>query len=437
MLQTNFLLLLLLIAIDGDSSEKVCSYQDVLNYLKLSKSNELFSMTRPVKDFRQPTEVILEILLYAILDVKEIDQTFVPYVWIILRWQNDYIFWDPNEFCGISNVTIPTDILWKPDLTIEEMTEKDKAPPSPHLTIRSNGEVLVQNDQVLVSTCRMQVYKFPFDMQSCNLSVKSVVHSVSEIRLKHHLNSSGATNWSRQLMRTQYEWLFVNLTITTKTVFPFGVEQDVIIYTIFMKRRAKLYIINFLLPILFLLFLDLASFLVPDRGGEKLSFKVTVLLAVTVMQLILNDILPSSSDKTPLIEVYCFGIFALMMLSLLETIVMMYLMEKESACPNGEKKWNRCSCLCGVSAENMPSVLTEGSGSELTREQEVSDKFPEELKEFVKTATLLLVNMKEEEKPGFWTRKSQFINTTYFIFYVTAASLFLGYTYYCWFDAKE
>lgn len=56
-------------------------------------------------------------------------------------------------------------------------TEKDKAPPSPYLTINNKGDVEVQNDQVLVSTCRMQVYKFPFDIQSCNLSFKSVIHT--------------------------------------------------------------------------------------------------------------------------------------------------------------------------------------------------------------------------------------------------------------------
>lgn len=56
-------------------------------------------------------------------------------------------------------------------------TEKDKAPPSPHLTIYSDGLVRVQNDQMLVSTCRMHVHKFPFDIQSCNLSFKSVVHT--------------------------------------------------------------------------------------------------------------------------------------------------------------------------------------------------------------------------------------------------------------------
>lgn len=57
------------LAVDGESSEKVCSYQDVLNYMNLSKSNELFFMTRPVKDHKQATQVSLEVLLYAILDV--------------------------------------------------------------------------------------------------------------------------------------------------------------------------------------------------------------------------------------------------------------------------------------------------------------------------------------------------------------------------------
>lgn len=51
------------------SSEKVCSYQDVLNHLNLTKDNNLYLMTRPVKDYKQPTIVDLEIVLYAILDV--------------------------------------------------------------------------------------------------------------------------------------------------------------------------------------------------------------------------------------------------------------------------------------------------------------------------------------------------------------------------------
>ncbi|XP_045923927.1 5-hydroxytryptamine receptor 3A-like isoform X2 [Micropterus dolomieu] len=107
-------------------------------------------------------------------------------------------------------------------------------------------------------------------------------------------------------------------------------------HNITMKRRSLLHIVNFMLPVLFFLCLDLASFLISDRGGEKLSFKVTVLLAVTVLQLILNEILPSTSDKIPLIVTYCIGSFALMMLSLLETILVMHLMDKDSASQDNE-----------------------------------------------------------------------------------------------------
>ncbi|KAM9831205.1 LOW QUALITY PROTEIN: 5-hydroxytryptamine receptor 3A-like [Neosynchiropus ocellatus] len=326
-------------------------YQDVLDYLNLTMTNELYQMTRPVNNYKQPTKVYVELVLYAILDVVEKEQKFIPYVWIVMTWHNDFISWDPSEFCGINNISLPVDYMWKPDLTIEEMTERDKAPPSPYLSINDKGDVEVQNDQVLVSTCRMHIYKFPFDIQSCNLSFKSVIHTIRDIRLYAADNSSEATEWSREIMRTQYEWLFINMTVTSLNTSDVT-SQDVIIYTvrmlfldknvarswfslsllfqINMKRRSILYIINFLLPVLFFLCLDLSSFLISDSGGEKLSFKVTVLLAVTVLQLILNEILPASSNRIPLIAVYCIGIFGFMMLSLLETILVMYLIQKDS-----------------------------------------------------------------------------------------------------------
>lgn len=56
-------------------------------------------------------------------------------------------------------------------------TEKDKAPKSPYLTISYNGDVEIKKHQVLVSTCRMHIYTFPFDIQSCNLSFKSVIYT--------------------------------------------------------------------------------------------------------------------------------------------------------------------------------------------------------------------------------------------------------------------
>ncbi|CAJ1080033.1 -hydroxytryptamine receptor 3A-like [Xyrichtys novacula] len=451
MLWTAFLFLLFFT--DEVCPEKNCSYQDVLSFLKLTKKNELFSMTRPVQNYKHPTYVSLEVLLYAILDVVEKEQKFIPYVWTVMRWHNEYIYWDPNHFCGIDNVSLPADTLWKPDLTIEEMTEKDKAPPSPYLTINNKGYVEVQDDMVLVSTCRMHIYQFPFDIQKCNLTFKSIIHTAKDIRLLASDNSSEATEWSREVMRTQYEWLFLNMGVTTINATD-SVSQDFIVYTITMKRRSILYIVNFLLPVLFFLCLDLASFMVSDSGGEKLSFQVTVLLAVTVLQLILNEILPASSNKIPLIAVYCIGVFALMLLSLLETILVMYLMEKDSVSKDSSSdrkessseefnkhvifhnhhrdmnKWNQCGCIHDGSTGETPSellpVAKETSHSPLSAESHDFEK------ELTKMLSLLLDSRTKEEKHGYWTRMAQKINTVFFIFYITTISMFFVFMYYKW-----
>lgn len=56
-------------AVDGVYSERDCSYHAVLNHLNLTLNNELYLMTRPVKNYKKPTRVSLEVALYAILDV--------------------------------------------------------------------------------------------------------------------------------------------------------------------------------------------------------------------------------------------------------------------------------------------------------------------------------------------------------------------------------
>ncbi|XP_040885393.1 5-hydroxytryptamine receptor 3A-like [Toxotes jaculatrix] len=440
-------------SVDGVSSAGNCSYYDVLKHLNLNHQNLMFSVTRPVNNHTTPTQVHLDLLLHAILEVKEKDQIFVPYVWVTMWWKNDFIDWKPDEFCGITTVSVPNEMMWKPDLTIEEMTEKDKAAPSPYLAITNEGNVELTNDQVLVSICKMRIYKFPFDTQSCSLTFKSAIHSVEEMELIQYGNSSMATKESREVMRSHSEWLFINITVTSKVDNHYKINQSLVIYTINMKRRSALYVINFILPVLFFLCLDLASFLISDRGGEKLSFKVTVLLAVTVMQLILNEILPSSSDRIPLIAVYCIGIFALMMLSLLETIVVMYLMEKDSESQDNETdkdqsyKFHRevnklihsTSDGFDVSPGKTPSELLdkEGSSRRLMEEFSALEKFSDELREAMKIMTLLLNDRKEGGKPGYWTRMTKKINRLFFIFYVISATMFLLFLFLTWIDAKD
>lgn len=66
-------------------------------------------------------------------------------------------------------------------------TEKDMGPRSPYLTVHSDGYIGTADDKVLISTCRMRIFKFPFDIQSCNLTFKSVSHTGEPVCLSLHM----------------------------------------------------------------------------------------------------------------------------------------------------------------------------------------------------------------------------------------------------------
>ncbi|KAM6899197.1 5-hydroxytryptamine receptor 3A-like [Lycodopsis pacificus] len=445
--------LLLIIFTDGSSSDKVCSYQDVVDYLNLTADNSAFKMTRPVLDYKHPTVVQLDIVLYAILAVIEKTQTFIPFVWAVMEWSNERISWDPDQFCGITQVSVPKEMLWKPDLFIYEMIQKDDSPQNPYMYVSYDGTVTYEEDMKVVSTCKMDVHKFPFDTQRCSISVGSAIHCIEEIRLLPFSNSSRATKFSRDVLKTQGEWEFLHLTVTRYN-FTFDNRMwENLAYNFTMKRRPFLHVTNFMLPILFFLILDLASFFIADHRGEKLGFKVTVLLAISVLLLILNDILPSMSNKTPLIATYCIVIFALMLLSLLETILVTYLMEKDSASQEKlrlrddrddkhdtvkienteEKRQTCCSCVCkALDDEKQDELLPlaqEVNNSIQSLESNALLLILEQLKELQNTLNLLLGCRQEGGKSGHWAAR---INRAFFIFYVTTVSLFLSLIFTAW-----
>ncbi|KAK7918838.1 hypothetical protein WMY93_010122, partial [Mugilogobius chulae] len=342
---------LVFVSVDVGRCKSVCSYQDVLDHLNLSMSNDVYKLSRPVLDHTTPTHIELNIVLYSILALIEKTQTFIPFVWAGITWRNERIQWDPDDFCGISHMAIPRQLLWEPDLFIYEMTEKDTSPQNPFLLVFHNGTVHSEEDMKIISSCKMDMHKFPFDTQQCNLTLGSALHTVEEVRMRPSLNSSRVTEFTRELLRTQGEWEFVNLSVDNYNFTYSDQTWETLVYTVTVKRRPLLHVINLLIPIMFFLVLDLASFFISDHRGEKLGFKVTVLLAISVLLLILNEILPSTSDDTPLIATYCIVIFALMLFSVLETILVTFLMDRSHSGNMGITRF-----VCSTTLANMSPV---------------------------------------------------------------------------------
>jgi hypothetical protein len=88
-----------------------------------------------------------------------------------------------------------------------------------------------------------------------------------------------------------------------KNVILYGCCSDPypdITYTLHLKRRASFYIFNLLIPCMMISFLAPLGFYLPADSGEKVSLGVTVLLALTVFQLLVAESMPPS-ENVPLI----------------------------------------------------------------------------------------------------------------------------------------
>uniref|UniRef100_A0A087Y4I1 Uncharacterized protein n=1 Tax=Poecilia formosa TaxID=48698 RepID=A0A087Y4I1_POEFO len=386
---------------------------------------------RPTRHYKRASGVYIEMRMYAILDVREADQSFISYIWIYMEWKNDHLLWDEGNFCGLSKVVVPRESLWMPDVIIEEMTEKDKNLPSPFVTLSESGWVVYRDDEFVISTCKMKIFNFPFDIQSCSITFRSLSYSEKDLLFVMKNNDTLITKDSQKNIRMQYEWEFLSMSVTRKPVQNFYTNQTVVVYTITMQRKSALYVVNFLLPVLFFLCLDFASLLMSAGSGDKISFKITVLLAVTVMQLILIEILPFTSSKIPLIVIYCIGIFALMLLGLLETIFLNCLMTKDSSSLESKKESDKLrKNQDGLTIKYAIQVLI----TEVKQKKTAMEKVSDELGEMKKT---FLDKESEENKDGYWTRVAKKIDKIFSILYVLAAILFLSVVFSVWLSKSD
>ncbi|XP_065423050.1 5-hydroxytryptamine receptor 3A-like isoform X2 [Chrysemys picta bellii] len=300
---TRWLIFILVnyVALGLTASQETCSYWDVMSNLSIADANPRLMSVRPVTDWREPSIIRIDVTLHATLDLDEKLQILTSLVRFQMSWKNQFLTWDPQNFCGISKISIPVDSVWKPDLFVSEMTEDPQSPTVPFMSLSSDGTINQWKPIRIVSTCSLDIYKFPFDTQKCNLTFGPYVHTVQDIVVVPKSNSSAVTQASQENY-AKSEWLLGKVDVLSNNVSTEEKEWSQVTYQITIRRVPILYVINLIVPAGFLVLVDVASMFIPMEGGERLGFKITVVLGFSVLLLILNDLLPNS-EVTPILAV--------------------------------------------------------------------------------------------------------------------------------------
>ncbi|XP_019731022.1 5-hydroxytryptamine receptor 3C-like [Hippocampus comes] len=315
------IVLVVLIAAPCNAISINCSAPNQLALLEALKPMFKMGAIRPVTNMTTPTNVSLYFLLYGILGVDEKAQLLTTYLWQHFWWQNEFVNWDPVQ-CGTDKITLPRHKFWVPDLVIREFMDQDKAPFVPYVNLHSNGKMHDAKPARVVSSCNLDIYTFPFDRQDCTLTFGSFINLARDLKVSLSMSDNLITAKSKRVMTTLGEWELLNITAVKLNHHDSEDNYvDELQFHIRLRRRSTLYVVNLLLPSIFLITVDLFSFLLPPQSVDRSSFKMTLILGYTVFLLIMNDLLPITGNTIPIINIFFSMCLALMVASLLETIL--------------------------------------------------------------------------------------------------------------------
>ncbi|XP_073689265.1 5-hydroxytryptamine receptor 3A [Garra rufa] len=387
-----------------------CSYKALIEHLGLGNDDIQMTSLRPVLEWKTPTYVFLDLYVTSITEVDEKAQSLSIQVTAWHGWINQFTVWNPDDFCGITLCSVNKNMIWTPDISIIESIKTEFATmETQYVQLQNEGIVVTSATFAVTTACKMNLHQFPFDVQSCTVSLQSPIHSSKELVISPMSDASFLTLSSKKAFQTQGEWELLSINTSKANVSTLGEPQDQLIYKITIKRRPMLYVINFLMPVLYFLILDLATFFMDSSGGEKLGFKVTLLLSISVLLLLLQDMLPSTAIDIPLIGIYCIVIFTLMAISVLETILVNFLIAKGNQAIS-VRRVESSPALSVKDTKGPPDSVTDKNEEHLN----TLDVLKQILTEFQTAATH---QNQQKRKSLCWTRVATIVDVIfYFLF---------------------
>ncbi|CAG2247643.1 unnamed protein product [Mytilus edulis] len=303
------------------------------------------TMVRPNKDYSKPMHIYLDMILVGINSLDEVEGKLTTTGYLLVGWTDEYLTWDTGD---ISDLYIPQDRIWKPDLTLKNGFTKLTKLGSDFILVQISrfGFVLWQPFDVFESKCSIDITHFPFDQQTCDLVFVVWSYFITDVNV-----TKGSDGIITEDMEESAQWSIVS---TSAREDKEGSESQVT-FTLTIQRSSGYYIFNIIIPVIFLGLLNVFTYVLPVDSGEKMGYAMTVFLSFTVFLTIVSSELPKSSGSY-------FGYYLMVLLSfgvitVCVTALELRLHHSQRKVPSWIEKVMRCACCCCCCADNCVNDL--------------------------------------------------------------------------------
>jgi len=293
----------------------------------LSNYNRLI---RPVANNTDKITVKMGLKLSQLVDLDLKNQILTTNLWVETEWSDDKLQWDPEEYGGVEEIYVPSEIIWLPDIILYNnadgnyhLTTMTKA------TLFHHGLVKWEPPAIFKSSCDIDVRYFPFDEQTCWLKFGSWTFDGFQIDLVHIHAVPDSEHVEQGIDLTEYyinvEWDILRVPAERHVkVYPCCPEPypDIFFY-LKIRRKPLFYIVNLIIPCVGIFYLSILVFYLPAQSGEKTALAIAILVSQTLYFTLVIEVIPATSLTLPLLGRYLLFSMVLIAVSVcLATIVL-------------------------------------------------------------------------------------------------------------------
>ncbi|XP_060071706.1 acetylcholine receptor subunit alpha-like [Ylistrum balloti] len=251
---------------------------------------------RPVKDQSTAISVNIDVDVVSINDFDEVSGTISMVTILYISWRDESLVWNSTSYGNTTSVTFPQNKIWLPKMFLCNPADKFQPITNKHfiVSVTSDGHVSWAPGALLTATCTPDVFKYPFDQQTCSLQLNPWGYSSQQVKLNIPSSTMLFNYFS-----VNSEW-DVLASYTSRWTQSF----DMAIYYITIKRRHLNFLVSVVIPVIMLALVNPFVFILPFNSGERASYSITVLLAFTVYMTVVSDRMPASSQPMSYISYY-------------------------------------------------------------------------------------------------------------------------------------
>ncbi|XP_071845111.1 neuronal acetylcholine receptor subunit alpha-6-like isoform X2 [Apostichopus japonicus] len=258
-------------------SERTALYATLLN------SSTYNPYVRPVENSSLPVSVQFR---------------FAPVIHYLI-WDDHRLVWNPHDYGGLRSLDLPVNKIWQPELVLYERIPSDTDGNIQIETevakVLSNGTVYWYTMASTRSFCFIDIRKFPFDKQNCDVTFTTWMHPENE-QLLYHYNDLFINDTYKQNEASAGEWDMTLFHYDPNYRCLYCVEdQSYITYKVTLERyKPGLAMLCFVAPCIVVEAMTFLVFCFHVGDAEVATYGLTCVLALVVFLPMLYNLLPDT-----------------------------------------------------------------------------------------------------------------------------------------------